>query len=66
MEIKLFISLFDINESNCWNFWLVPGTYKRIIIELIDNNRKVPISDSLDLKLNSGDMVKTQKITLIK
>ena len=57
MEIKLFIPLFDMNESNCGNLWFAPGTHKRPIKELIDNNREVPKSDSLELKLNSGDMV---------
>ena len=51
-----------MNESNCGNLWLAPGTHKIPIKELIDNNREVTISDSLDLKLNSGDMVNGEQL----
>lgn len=57
MEIKAFYVLSDLSQSNSGNLWLVPGSYKRTPQELRDMGRRVPASESLELRLRPGAAV---------
>ena len=57
MEIKVFYVLSDLSESNSGNLWLVPGSHKRTPQELREMERKVDLSEAVELKLRPGAAV---------
>lgn len=57
MEIKVFYALYDMDESNCGNLWLVPGSHNRTPQELAKMGREIDPEEALELKLRPGSAV---------